>query len=178
MPEYCMESCLDASAPIGDWEDGSPPACQPVGVPKMKKEGPDPEYKIYMKYFGDKRAFKSAQGMKSAVKLYREELMGEHIKQRIGVEYVDKYRPILIQGQEELLAGKRKLDFQRYESKSETVTPAMIEDYNMIFNASLDKIRKQLPKDLYEKFFGLAYDQKIDVKMFLTKELADKWGIK
>ena len=130
-----------------------------------------------MEYFSG-RTFKTMEGMKDTLKTYREKLMTHHITQRIGERYVRDYLPVLIKGQEDLFENKEGLDKQFLMSKSETVTPAMIEDYNRIFNNSIDKIRKQMPKELYEKFFGLPYEQKIDVRMLLTKELADKWGIK
>ncbi len=75
---------------------------------------------------------------------------------------------MLSNGQEELLEKKRVLDRRLFENKS--LLNDMIDEYNKLFNESLARFRAQMPRDLYEQFFGLAHDEKIDVRMFLPRE--------
>jgi len=168
LKEYCMSKCREASSTIGTWQPGAPPACLPSGVKKARPVELDAEHQLYMDHFGDPQVTKSAQDMAGPLKSYRDELLTLHINQRLGNKYMSDYLPILSKGQDELLKNKELLDSRLLENKS--LSEAMIDEYNKLFNDSLARFRAQMPKDLYEQFFGLAYDEKIDVRMFLPRE--------
>jgi hypothetical protein len=74
---------------------------------------------------------------------------------------------MLSKGQDELLERKKALDFRLLESKS--LRDDIIDEYNKLFNESLARFRAQMPRDLYEQFFGLGYDEEIDVRIFLPR---------
>jgi hypothetical protein len=130
---------------------------------------PDAEYQLYMKYFGGPKVTDGVD-MAGLLKSYRYELLKLHIKQRLGDEYVREYLPILSKMQDELLEEKEKLDLQLFDGKGPTED--MVDEYNKLFNGSLNRFRAQFKErmDLYDKFFGLAYGEKIDMAIFKPKE--------
>ena len=168
LKEYCMSNCREASATIGTWQPGAPPTCLPSGVEKARPAEPDAEYQLYMEHFGDPKVTKDVQDMAGQLKSYRYKLLALYINQRLGDKYLRDYLPMLSKGQEELLEKKKVIDLRLFENKS--LRDDMIDEYNKLFNESLARFRDQMPRDLYEQFFGLAYDEKIDVRMFLPRE--------
>jgi len=64
------------------------------------------------------------------------------------------------------------LDHRLFDNKSlrDDTIDEYIGKYNELFNESLARFRAQMPRDLYEKFFGLAYDAKIDMRIFKPRE--------
>jgi hypothetical protein len=167
LKEYCMNNCRESSATIGTWQPGVPPNCLPSGVERARPAEPDVEYQLYMEYFGDPKVTKDVQEMTGLLKSYREKLLTLHAKQRLGDRYLRDYLPMLSKGQDELLERKKALDFRLLESKS--LRDDIIDEYNKLFNESLARFRAQMPRDLYEQFFGLGYDEEIDVRIFLPR---------
>jgi hypothetical protein len=166
--KYWMSNCQEASSKIGTWQPGSPPTCLPPGVKKASPVKPDAEYQIYMEHFSDLKVTESVQVMSKQMKFYRNKLLTLHIDQRLGNKYMRDYLPMLSEGQDELLQRKEVLDRRLLEYRS--LREDIIDAYNKLFNASLARFQAQMPRDLYEQFFGLAYDAKIDVRMFLPRE--------
>ncbi|MGZ6274811.1 MAG: hypothetical protein ACXWMI_01720 [Syntrophales bacterium] len=162
--KYCMTECREASGKIGTWDPERPPTCTPSEMARSAE--PDPEYQLYIKHFGDLKVTGGAQDMAARLKSYRYELLKLHIKQRLGDEYVREYLPILSKMQDELLEEKEKLDLQLLDRKGPTED--MVDEYNKLFNGFLTRFRAQFKErmDLYDKFFGLAYDEKIDMRIF------------
>ena len=165
LKEYCMTNCREVSAKIGSWQRGAPPPCMPQ---KTMPTEPDAEHQLYMELFGDLQATKRVQDMADLLKSYRGKLLKLHIKQRLGDKYMRDYLPMLSEGQDALLNEKEKLDL--WLSKKKSVSDDVIVEYNNLFNKSLNRFRDQMPRDIYEQFFGLAYDAKIDMQIFLPKE--------
>lgn len=167
LKEYCMSNCREASTKIGTWQPGSPPKCLLSIIEKGRSEKPDAEYLLYMKHFGDPQIIKRVLNRGSLLKLYRYNLLALYINQRLGDKYLDVYLPMLSKGQIELLEEKKVLDFRLLENKK--LNDEVIDEYNKLFNKYMARFRAQMPKDHYEQFFGLAYDKKINVRIFLPK---------
>ena len=121
-----------------------------------------------MKYFGDLQVTKSAKDMAGLLKSYRDKLLELYINQRLGDKYLRDYFPILSKGRDELLDKKKELDLRLLKNRS--LIYDMIDDYNKLFNESLARFQAQMPKDLYQQFFGLAYDEEIDMRIFFPKK--------
>ena len=168
LKEYCMSSCREESAKVGQWEPGAQPTCLSSGMKDAKPADPDAEYQLYMEHFGDQKAPEDKQKIAGLMKLYRDQLLTLHAQQRLGDKYWRKYVPILSDGQYELLEKKKDLDLRLL--KEEKLSDDIIKAYNELFNESLAQFREQMPKEIYEKFFGLAYDQMIDVSIFSPQD--------
>jgi len=168
LEEYCMNNCREASATAGTWDPGLPPDCPPSEMARPAER--DAEYQLYMKYFGDLKATKAVQDMASLLKAYRHELLELHVRQRLGDEYLREYLPILRKVQDDLLGKKEMLDRRLLRTKA--LSEDIIDEYNKLFNESLKGFQAQFRerKDLYENFFGLKYDEKIDMKIFMPEE--------
>lgn len=170
LKEYCMGNCQEASEELGAWHKGAPPSCLQTGGENAKPEKPDAEYNLYVKHFSKLSAPKDDKDLEDQLKSYRKKLLILYINQRLGNKYQNKYQPILSKEQENLLKKKRELDFQLFKDKS--FSDNRIDAYNKIFNESLDNLRAEMPKALFEQFFGLSYEKKmpIDMRYFLPKE--------
>ena len=108
------------------------------------------------------------QDMAGLMKSYRYDLLTLHIKQRLGDKYLRDYLPILSKGQNELLEKKKVLDQRLFESKR--LSDDIINEYNNLFNEYQKRFQAQMPRYLYERFFGLVYGERIDVRIFLPRE--------
>ena len=168
LKEYCMSNCLEASTTISTWREGAPPSCLPSGSERSGPAKPDAEYHLYMDYFGYPKVTMGVQDMAGLLKSYRYKLLAMHIKQRLGDKYLRDYLPILSKGQNELLEKKKVLDLRLFESKR--LSDNIINEYNKLFNEYLIRFQAQMPRYLYERFFGLAYGERIDVRIFLPRE--------
>ena len=173
--EYRMSNCQEASSKIGTWKPGLPPTCLPPGVEQATPAEPDAEYQIYMEYFRDLRVTESVQAMSNQRKSYRDKILTLHIKQQLGDENVRIYLPMLSKEQDVLVQNKAGLDQKLIEylksMMSKSLPGNIIDEYNNLFNASFTRIRHEMPRNTYEKFFSLSYydTHPIDVKMFLPK---------
>jgi len=166
LEDYCMGNCLKESPLPGAWRPGAPPACTPPKKPEAAPGKPDAEHRLYWEHFmNPELTFEDEKQMEAQMKSYRHELLRLHITQRLGQRYVSDFLTLLSEGQDALLKEKRPLDTRLYEAKR--LTDEIIDAYNALFNKYLARFRAKMPRDLYERFFGLTADDKIDMRIFM-----------
>ena len=164
LKKYCFDNCQEASEALGPWKPGVPPGCNQSESEKRSLIKPDDECMLYVKHFGNLKGAKDSRSMKDVFKNYRDELFSLYYQQRVGDQKKADFLPILIKGHDVLIERKEELDYRLL--KQGKPDEKIFDEYNELFKDTLLQLSRQVPTDVYKRFFGMQEDQVIDVRWF------------